>query len=352
VRNVAPAKLSRPSARREIPVEEKVAFLRDPAAYPEAPSTVVVRETHMSWVFLTPERAFKLKKPVRYAFLDFSTLEAREADCREELRLNRRLAGDTYLSVSPLTRSPDGRLAIAGQGDVVDWLVVMRRLPEARMLETMLAKRAVDEQQIDRLGDVLASFYQRAEHPLLTPSGYHQGFTREQAENRKVLVRRRFAVDHGRVPLVLDRLDAALNEDRALIEQRAAAGRIVDGHGDLRPEHVCLTDPIVIFDCLEFNRELRVVDPVDELAFLGMECALHGAPWIGPKLIAQVTRRLGDEVPSRLVRIYEAFRAVLRARLALAHLLDPTPREPAKWEPLASRYLALAEQALEHRTQK
>jgi aminoglycoside phosphotransferase family enzyme len=121
-----------------------------------------------------------------------------------------------------------------------------------------------------RLGEVLVSFYQRAEHPPLTSSRYYQRFTREQAANRAVLTRRRFGVDHGRVPLVLDQLDAVLRYDRALLEQRAAAGHIVDGHGDLRPEHVCLTDPIVIFDCLEFNREFRLVDPLDEFAFLGM----------------------------------------------------------------------------------
>jgi aminoglycoside phosphotransferase family enzyme len=141
VRNPIRAEASRLSAHPEVPVEEKVALLRDPAAYPEAPCEVVVKETHMSWVFLTPERVFKLKKPVRYTFLDFSTVGAREADCREELRLNRRLADDTYLGVSPLTRSRDGRLAIAGQCEIVDWLVIMRRLPDARMLETMLAKR-------------------------------------------------------------------------------------------------------------------------------------------------------------------------------------------------------------------
>jgi aminoglycoside phosphotransferase family enzyme len=120
----------------------------------------------------------------------------------------------------------------------------------------------------------------------------------------------------------------------------------VDGHGDLRPEHICFADPIAIFDCLEFNSELRQVDPFDELAYLGMECALLGAPLLGPKIIARVAARLGESSPDKLVPLYTAWRSVLRARLAVAHLLDAVPRCPEKWEPLASGYLNLADRAL------
>ena len=123
-------------------------------------------------------------------------------------------------------------------------------------------------------------------------------------------------------------------------------GRVVDGHGDLRPEHICFTEEIAIFDCLEFNAELRQVDPFDELAFLGVECALLGATVLGAEVIAQVGALLRDSPSQRLISLYSAWRAVLRARLAVAHLLDPLPRLPEKWEPLASRYLALAEAAL------
>ena len=127
---------------------------------------------------------------------------------------------------------------------------------------------------------------------------------------------------------------------------RVRLGHIVDGHGDLRPEHICFADPIAIFDCLEFSSELRQVDPFDELAYLGMESAQLRAPALGPGIIAKVADRLGESSPHQLVSLYTAWRAVLRARLAVAHLLDPVPRRPERWEPLASRYLHLAEQAL------
>ncbi|MGO4570833.1 hypothetical protein [Microvirga sp. 2TAF3] len=329
-----------------IAIDEKVQFLRRPAAYPHRPREVLVKETHMSWVFLVGEQVFKLKKPVRSPQLDFSTLAAREANSQEEVRLNARLAPNTYHGVVALKRTPEGHLTLDGEGEIVDWLVSMRRLPDSRMLDRMLTRGLVTDRDLDRLADVLASFYAHAERAAITPDTYADRFVREQATNRAVLTCRAFAVDHGCVPVILDRLEHALAEDRALLEERVRFGQVVDGHGDLKPEHICLTDPIAIFDCLEFNRELRQADPFDELAFLGMECALLGHSWIGPALMDLVGGRLGVRPPDRLVRLYVAFRAVLRARLTLAHLLDPIPREPAKWEPLAARYLRLAEDAL------
>jgi aminoglycoside phosphotransferase family enzyme len=332
--------------RGDVSTEEKVRFLSEPAAYAHAPADVLVTETHMSWVFLAGGRVFKLKKPVRYPFLDFTGLTAREVNCREEVRLNRRLAPDTYLGVLELTQEADGSLALGGAGRIVDWLVVMRRLPAERMLDLQLAAGSVGEPELDRLGDVLARFYDRADRPALGSARYVERFVRQQAENRAVLTRRNFAVDHGRIPELLAQFDARLAADRGLLEERVRQGHIVDGHGDLRPEHICLSEPIVIFDCLEFSRDLRLVDPFDELAFLGLECRLLGAPSIGPALMARLADRLGDHPPQRVVNLYTAFRALLRARLSLAHLLDPVPREPAKWEPLASRYLALAGESL------
>jgi uncharacterized protein len=147
--------------------------------------------------------------------------------------------------------------------------------------------------------------------------------------------------------MVLDLLAEALQANRPLLERRASGGRLVDGHGDLKPEHICLDDGVVIFDCLEFSAELRLVDPIDELAYLWVECALLGAQDFGSALFERVIRRLEPETPQRLFHLHSALRSVLRARLALAHLLDPVPRTPEKWKPLAGRYLALADQVLD-----
>jgi aminoglycoside phosphotransferase family enzyme len=126
------------NADAEISLEDKVIFLSDPAAYPFGAAHVVAKETHMSWVFLAGARVYKLKKPIRSAAQDFSSPERREAACRAEFRVNRRLAEATYLGVVPLTLCPCGGLTIGGKGEIVDWLVVMQRLDEQHILEEKL----------------------------------------------------------------------------------------------------------------------------------------------------------------------------------------------------------------------
>ncbi len=147
-------------AEGEPTLDQKVEFLSRPAAYARAPAVVTRRETHMSWVFFVGDRVYKLKKPVRFPYLDFSTLPRREAACRAELRLNRRLASDVYLAVEPLTATHPG-LAIGAHGAVVDWLVVMRRLDESHTLERAIQERRVQTWQLDRLVATLVPFYRR-----------------------------------------------------------------------------------------------------------------------------------------------------------------------------------------------
>ncbi|MFZ1991133.1 MAG: hypothetical protein WAW96_15350 [Alphaproteobacteria bacterium] len=296
----------------------------------------------MAWVFLAGNHAYKLKKPVKYPFLDFSALESREAVCREEVRLNRRLAGETYLEVVPLTQDESGRLSIGGQGTPIDWLVKMHRLPADRMLDYLIANGAVTERDVDAIGKLLSRFYQTAVRTPLTAQEYLRVFVEQDAENRKILLQ----VDHNlprhELDTVFAALDRAFTSCRALIEARAIADRIVDGHGDLKPEHICLIQPPVIIDCLEFNARLRMVDPFDELAYLGMECQRLGAAWIGKRLIERCAASLDDRPPPEVMAFYTVYRCCLRARLSVAHLLEPQVRTPEKWIPRAREYLAIA----------
>jgi aminoglycoside phosphotransferase family enzyme len=142
-------------------------------------------------------------------------------------------------------------------------------------------------------------------------------------------------------------MDAAFATEQAGLESSATEGLLVDGHGDLRPEHVCFETRVAIFDCLEFSEVLRQVDPVDELAALHVECTLLGAEGFGRSLLERVCGAIGWPTRDRLFSLHSARRALLRARLALAHLLDAAPRQPEKWEPLATRYLEIAERALD-----
>lgn len=326
-------------------IEAKTAFLRAPANYPHGPAAVRVEETHMSWVFLAGDRVFKMKKPVRYPFLDFSTLAARAHFVHEEIRLNRRLAGDVYKGTAALTLTGDGALCLGGSGPVVEWLVEMRRLPAERMLDQLLLAGGATGEQLAGVAALLIEFYAGLPSEPIDPERYAARFRHQHAETSQVLLDPRFAFDGPRVASVLAAFEHAFRDLRPVMDQRVVSGRIVEGHGDLRPEHVCIDEPPVIIDCLEFDRALRLVDPFDEIAYLGLECARLDADWVLPLLRDKLCEGLSDDPRDELLAFYWRYRALLRARLALLHLVEPDPRTPEKWRPLAWRYIELAEQA-------
>lgn len=319
----------------------KVAFLSSPAAYAKPVADVVRRETHMSWVFLAGDKVYKLKKPVRFPYLDFSTLRRREVACRQELNLNRRLAPDIYLGVVPLVASGN-TLSIGGRGDTVDWLVVMRRLRSEWALECAIAEHRVHAYQLDRLVTKLARFYRHARRVYVRPEAELLTWHRNIVRDCRVLLDARFELPSGLIRSVERAQRRFLAERADVITQRIRERRIVDGHGDLRPEHIWLTDGIKIIDCLEFNAGLRAVDPFDEMAYLSLECERLGAAWIGDYVTNGLTQALHDTPSLDVFLFYRCHRATLRARLAIAHLLEPAPRTPEKWPKRAREYLEIA----------
>lgn len=320
---------------------DKVAFLGSVESYAAPIDAVTRKETHMSWVFLAGDKVYKLKKPVRFSYLDFSTLSRRETACRAEYSLNRRLAPDVYIGVVPLTVGDQG-LSIGGDGAVVDWLVVMRRLDEQWSLESMIESGRLTRSDLQRLVSTLTRFYRRARPVLLSPGSYLADWARNLALNRHILLAPRLGLPSGIVRRVDRVLTRFLVERRGILMARVRRRRIVDGHGDLRPEHIWLDHDVRIIDCLEFNASLRAVDPLDEVAFLTLECERLGAPWAGRYIELGIMRSLREQGPPELFHFYRAYRATLRARLAIAHLLDPHPRTPEKWPRQARAYLEIA----------
>lgn len=320
----------------------KLAFLRSAEAYQPSGAAPECIQTHMSWLFLREQEVCKLKKPVRFPYLDFTTLAAREFYCREEIRLNARLAPGVYLGLLALQWSagrfllrPETQLMAAAE--ILDWLVLMRRLPAARMLHRMIQAGSVLPQDVDALLELLLNFYRNGAAIALDPEAYLGRFQHALASNREVLLRPQFQLCAA--AQTIDRLGAALGQASPLLRQRAARLCILEGHGDLRPEHVCLLQRPVVIDCIEFNPLLRQVDPFDELAYLSLECEMAGAPWIGQRLIQGSQAALDAPAPVALLHLYAAHRALMRARFAMAHLLDPQPCTPEKWTPLAQAYL-------------
>ncbi len=322
-------------------IARKVEFLSGREAYGVPVPNVLVRETHMSWIFLAGDRVYKLKKPVRFPYLDFSTLAHREAACRAELRLNRRLAPDVYLDVVPLTCA-GSRLAISGSGSVVDWLVKMRRLDESDTLEHVIADKRLMTWQLDRLVATLIHFYRGAEPSFRAPLVHLADWRRSLSDNHRILLDARLGLPAGLIARVDSVQRRFIARRRRTLIRRALDRRIVDCHGDLRPEHIWLGDPVRIIDCLEFNQRLRAIDPFDEVAFLSLECERLGAKWAGDYIRRRIAHVLRDGHSEELFLFYRCYRATLRARLAIAHLLEPAPRTPEKWPRMARQYLKIA----------
>jgi len=325
-----------------VSTEQKVRFLGSPWAYADGPAVSVI-ETHMSWVFLAGERVYKFKKPVRYPFLDFSTLDRRHRHCADELRLNRRLAPAVYRRLLPLCLTRAGELTLTHDGEPVEWLIEMERLPEADMLNRRLLAGDLTTDAIVEVGDILGRFYAGARPERRNASAYLDHLQTENAVNRQLLTRAECPVPRARSQQLLGRVEALVAEFAPTIAARGANGWIVEGHGDLRPEHVCLSQPPQIIDCLEFDRNMRLLDPYDEVNYLGLECEFLGASWVRPVLLDIVGGYLGRQPEPRLLATYGAFRAMLRARICIAHLLDPRPMQPERWPGEAERYLKLAE---------
>ena len=295
----------------------------------------------MSQVFLAGDRVYKLKKPVSFPYLNFSTLVRREKACRAEVKLNRRLASDVYRGVTPLVLSEQG-FGIGGRGEIVDWLVVMKRLDDSQMLDNVIRERRLHRWQLDRLVEILLQFYRHAKPVFIAPAVHVAELLRGLAYNRRVLLDLRLGIPPGSVRRV-DAIQRRFVSERAgLLAERVRRRWIIDGHGDLRPEHIYLGDPVRIIDCLEFNARLRMVDPFDEIAFLCLECERLGAAWAGEYLRRRIAHLLYDGHCDELFIFYRCYRAMLRARLSIAHLLEANPRTPDKWAPLARSYLRLA----------
>ncbi|HET7202693.1 MAG TPA: hypothetical protein VFI92_04945 [Steroidobacteraceae bacterium] len=316
-------------------IDRKVAFLRQRCG----PGDAAI-ETHFAWIFLLGDRAWKLRKPVRREGMDYSTLDARRFGSFEEVRLNRRLAPDVYLHASPLMLRPDGQLEIDGDGEVVDWLVCMRRLDRRRQLDALLSHAEVSDAGLDRIAHVLATFYRAGRTGLPGAEALSERLLRQADRNHRVL---RMA----ELPDATELCDSQrrfLDLHEALLMARVEAGCIVEGHGDLRPEHVFLLGdaPPVVLDCLEFDRDLRVLDRAEELCFLELECARLGHGAAGARIRATCLADLADEAPATLLDFFRSHRAATRAKLYVWRADEPDGVDPSHWRRQAVAYASLA----------
>jgi len=299
------------------------AALRDPAIYPHPVEKIEVEETHISKVFLTGLFVYKVKKPVDFGFLDFSTLAKRRHWCEQEVQLNQRLSRGVYLEVVEITREPEG-FALGGKGEPVEYAVKMRELPRARSMLALLRRGELTLAMIDDLARVLAAFYSAARGgPEIDPMGSveviqantEENFSQTEPFVADLLEREKFL-------FVRQAVREFLGRHGDLFQRRVETGRIRDGHGDLRLDHIYFEDRIQIIDCVEFNERLRQEDVTADLAFLAMDLDSFGCGHLGWRLVKTYARAAGDPEIYVLLDFYKCYRAYVRCKVDCLRLAE------------------------------
>lgn len=282
-----------------------------------------VRQTHISVVLLGQRRVLKLKKPVNFGFLDYTTLDKRLRACEAEVNLNRRLSPDTYLGIASIVEI-DGQMHFKGtQGKIVDYGVVMKRLPADRMLDELVRQNGVTESMIDRVAIRLAEFHRTARRgtdvnvygsPSEIRHNWEENFTQTESYVGRTISAADFAV-------IRNWVDAWLKREEDLLGARVEGGWVCEGHGDVRCESICVTDEIHIYDCIEFSERFRCGDVASEVAFLAMDLAARGRPDLGYYFSERYQECSGDAQLFKLLPFYDCYRAYVRGKV-LSFRLD------------------------------
>jgi len=323
-----------------------VAALQDPAIYPERPEKVDLVQTHVSAIFLTGEHVYKVKKPVDFGFLDFTTLEKRKFYCQQEVELNRRLCPEIYLGVVEIRSHRDQIFLGEGPGEVIEYAVLMKQLPQDCMMDRWLARGAITPALLHKIAVKVANFHSHAAtNSEIATFGKIDTLRRNVEEN--------FVQTEKYVGLSLSAESFAeikestlhfMQKQLPLFEQRIAGGKIRDCHGDLHLQHICLTDEILIFDCIEFNQRFRYSDVVADLAFLLMDLDFHGYPLLSADLASSYLNISHDWSLILLLDFYKSYRAYVRGKVTSFCLDDPdiSPAEKDSALKQARRYFHLA----------
>jgi len=325
---------------------EFVQALLKPEAYPDKVEGVELVQTQISFAFLTGEYVYKVKKPVDFGFLDFTTLEKRRFYCQQEVSLNRRLCDETYLDVVPINREGDD-FRVEGSGEVFEYAVKMRQLPRQRMMDSLLQSGQVTPEMLRGVAEKLVEFHRRAGlSEELAVLGGLDSVTRNVEEN--------FVQTEGYIGRTISREQyehikdytySFIEGNRPLFDGRVKEGRIKDCHGDLHAAHICFSDGICIFDCIEFNDRFRYTDVANEIAFLAMDLDCYSRPALARSFVDAYVDISGDWELLKLLDFYKCYRAYVRGKVEGFKLDDPHISEEEKTRvlALARRYFELAE---------
>jgi len=323
-----------------------VRALLESQAYPHKPRKIELVQTQMSFIFLTGKYVYKIKKPVNLGYLDYTTLEKRHFFCHQELELNRRLCPDAYLAVVPIVEEKGG-LHIEGQGEAIEYAVKMKQLPQDHMMDVLLPRGQVTLEMVTRVAEKLMVFHQKAETNQKIAAFGRLDVIRHNcdenfAQTEKYIGTSIIAEEYQHIRNYTNNL---INSNASLFNKRVREGKIRDCHGDLHAAHVCFTDDICIYDCIEFNDRFRYSDVASEVAFLAMDLDRYQQAGLSRHLVNTYVGLSHDEELLKLLNFYKCYRAYVRGKVESFKLDDPyiPEEEKAKVLTAAQSYFQLAE---------
>ncbi len=303
--------------------KQVVDALLTPEAYPRDPDKIDLIQTHISFVFLTKDFVYKVKKAVNFGFLDFSTLEKRRLFCEKELAINRRLCPEIYLDVVPINKS--NKIKIKGSGETIEYALKMKRLPQERIMTVLLKENKVDKKTIDDIAGIVAQFHSRAQtNPEINKFGslkiiktnWDENFAQTTKYINQTIPRQDFQ-------FIQTKIDGFISKNNTLFESRIADKRIRDCHGDLHSGNIFITDKICIFDAIEFNDRFRYSDVAADVAFLAMDLDFQQKPDLANYFIERYIEYSKDPKLTQLLPFYKCYRAYVRGKVISFRLDDP-----------------------------
>jgi aminoglycoside phosphotransferase family enzyme len=302
--------------------KQVVEALMRPEAYDEEPGQIELVQTHISFVFLTRNFAYKVKKAVDLGFLDFTTLEKRRFFCENELKLNRRLCGDMYIEVVPINRSKF--IKIKGEGETIEYAVKMKKMPQEMMMDGLLKENKVNDKFIDRIARIVADFHSKAETNRrirefgslkIIKTNWKENFEQTREFVGKTISTKNFKLIH-------ERIGDFMKRNVAFFERRVAEGRVRDCHGDIHSGNIFATDRVYIFDAIEFNERFRYSDVASDVAFLAMDLDFKERSDLSDFFVKRYVKYSADQELTKLLQFYKCYRAYVRGKVVSFKLKD------------------------------
>jgi aminoglycoside phosphotransferase family enzyme/predicted kinase len=317
-------------------------ILMKPEVYDENIKNIRLIQTHISWLFLTGKYVYKIKKPVNFGFLDFTTLENRKFYCEKELELNKRLAPDMYLEVVPINEY-DGKIKIKGEGKTIEYTVKMKEIPQENMMLKLLNKNKIGNEVINKISKLLSDFHTSAE----TPKNFDLYKTvkfnwDENFEQTKQFIGN--TIDKDKFYFIEKNIRNFIEDNEKLFKNRIYDGKVKDCHGDLHSGNIFISDKIYIFDAIEFNERFRFGDVASEIAFLAMDLDFHNRTDLSNYFVQKYLEYSKDSELKNFLNFYKCYRAFVRGKVISFKLNDKdiSNKEKQESEKTARKYFDLA----------